>query len=299
MNQQELLLLISKYFSRFNEQVKILNGNSEFSINIHAENILIKILNIIYDCDFENVNYSENKNYDSIDLRDKSNKMSVQVTATSNISKVKDTLTKYVSNKHYETYNELKMLILTGRQKNYSQDSIDATTNGKVNFKENIDIIDFTNLYVELNRQNELTKILAVKELLEQQFSDTTIKATVIQEVNSFNELCKIIEPFLIENENIFLSFGPNSGTKSEGPVRWDLTLWYKARREKILPNNKVIVDLLEINKKLIPENYKDIVFKFKNHVFAFEKHCVDSFFDYSEFLFPKEFSNIIKDECK
>lgn len=44
--QFELLHNISKYLSRFSEQVKILNSNSEFSINIHAENALIFIFNI-------------------------------------------------------------------------------------------------------------------------------------------------------------------------------------------------------------------------------------------------------------
>lgn len=41
MNQQKLLFRISQLLSRFTEQVKILNSNGEFSINIHAENILI------------------------------------------------------------------------------------------------------------------------------------------------------------------------------------------------------------------------------------------------------------------
>lgn len=298
MNQQELLLLISKYFSRFKEQVKILNSNSEFSINIHAENVLINILNVIYGCDFENVNYSENKNYDSIDLRDKSNKMSVQVTATSGITKIKNTLEKYIENKHHEVYDEIKVLVLTGRQKKYSQDSLDAIIQDDITFKENTDIIDFSTLYVELNKQNDLSKILAVKELLEQQFSDTQTNSS-IQKLDSFKELCKAIKPYLDENNNIFVNFGPNSGAKSNGPVRWDLTLWYKARREKILPNNKVISELLKINKDLIPSESSETVAKFQNHVFAFEKHCEDALFDYSQYLFPQEFPKLIMNGLK
>jgi predicted metal-dependent hydrolase len=100
MNQQDNLSLISKYLSRFKEQVKILNKNGEFSINIHAENILIKILNILFDASFENVNYIDGKNYDSIDLQDKSKKIGIQITATSTISKVKDTLKTYIKNKN-------------------------------------------------------------------------------------------------------------------------------------------------------------------------------------------------------
>jgi hypothetical protein len=293
MNQQELLLQISKYFSRFNEQVKILNANSEFSINIHAENVLIKILNIIYDCDFENANYSESKNYDSIDLRDRKGRLSIQVTATSNINKIKETLEKYIKNNRFNEYKDLKVLILTGRQKKYNQGSLNTVIKGKIVFNESTNVIDLTSLYVELNKQNDLSKILAIKELLEKQFSDTLIQTPLI-ELKSFEDLCNSIKPYLSENERIFESYGPNSGAKSKGPVRWDLTLWYKASREKILPNNKLISNLLEINSKLIPLVYNDVIKQFLNHVYAFEKHCGDASFDYSQYQFPKEFSIII-----
>ena len=59
MNRQETLFRISQLLARFTEQVKILNSNGEFSINIHAENILINILNTIYACNLKNVNYEE------------------------------------------------------------------------------------------------------------------------------------------------------------------------------------------------------------------------------------------------
>ena len=45
MNQEYKLYRISQLLSRFREQAKILNSNGEFSINIHAENILINLLN--------------------------------------------------------------------------------------------------------------------------------------------------------------------------------------------------------------------------------------------------------------
>ena len=75
MNQENKLYRISQLLSRFKEQVTILNSNGEFSINIHAENILIKVLNEIYSCNLQNVNYEEGKTYPSIDLRDKTKRM--------------------------------------------------------------------------------------------------------------------------------------------------------------------------------------------------------------------------------
>lgn len=293
MNQQELLLQISKYFSRFIEQVKILNANSEYSINIHAENVLIKILDIIYDCDFENVNYSERRNYDSIDLRDKNGQLSIQITATPKLNKIKNTLEKYIRNNRFNEYKDLKVLILTGRQKKYNQSSINTIINGKMVFSESTNIIDFASLYNEINSQNDFQKITAIKELLEEQFSDLLTQKPLI-ELKSFEDLCNSIKPYLSENERIFESFGPNSGANSKGPLRRDLTLWYKASREKILPNNKEISNLIEINSKLIPVEYNDVIRQFINHVYAFDKHCADTSFDYSQFQFPKEFSDII-----
>lgn len=298
MRQQELLLLISKYFSRFSEQVKILNANGEFSINIHAENVLIKILNIIYNSDFENVNYSEGKNYDSIDLRDKGSKFSIQITATSAIKKIKDTLTTYLQNEHQKKYEKLYILILTGRQEKYSQEAINKVTSNNFVFDQGIDIIDFTTLYLKLNEQNDLAKILTVKELLESQFSDTIQGSTLI-EINTFQKLCEIILPYLSENGKIFRTFGPNSGADAKEELRWDLTLWYKSRREIILPNNKFLSNLITSNKNLIPNEHLEIIEKFIAHCYAFEKHCEDANFEYKQYLFPNEITEIIENGIK
>ncbi|TAE31809.1 MAG: hypothetical protein EAZ91_06770 [Cytophagales bacterium] len=293
MKQQELLQAVTKYFARFKEQVNILNNNSEFSINIHAENILIKILNIIFDCDFENTNYVEGKNYNSIDLRDKTGKLAVQVTATSNIGKVKKTLLKYTENGHYNNYEELKILVLSGRQKAYSQEAIDKVTEPYFHFDGGKNIIDFATLYVLLNEKNDLTKILAIKELLESQFSDVATKNT-LPVIKSFEDLCAALKTYFDENSLIFKMFGPNSGADGVGPLREDMTLWYKSRREKILPNNRNISALIDEYSKLIVQEHKSLFEAFQAHSYAFEKHCEDANFDYTLYQFPKEIVNVI-----
>jgi hypothetical protein len=295
MIQQELLLQISKYFSRFSEQVKILNANGEFSINIHAENVLIKILNTIFESDFKNVNYSEGKNYDSIDLRDEYSKYSIQITATSSIKKIKDTLNTYIENQHYKKYEKLYILMLTGRQEKYRQESINKVTNDLYFFNQGTDVIDFTSLYLKLNEHNDLAKILVVKELLESQFSDSIEKSQLI-EIKSYQDLCKTINPYLMKNGSTFKMFGPNSSSDSKEELRWDLSLWYKSRREIILPNNKLVQSLIEKNKNLLPSEHLLVFEKYIAHCYAFEKHCADSNFDYRQFLFPKEIVEVIKD---
>jgi len=293
MRQQEVLQAIAKYFSRFKEQVNILNANGEFAINIHAENVLIKILNIVFECNLENVNYVEGKNYDSIDLRDTNKGLSIQVTSTSNIKKIKDTLKGYTENEHYNVYSILKVLVLTGRQERYSQDSLDKIIEGKYSFKGSVDIIDFTTLYVLLNKQNDLSKMLAVKELLEAQFSDI-LEAGKYNDIQLFKDLCKAIKPYFEENGRIFKKFGPNSGADVKEPLRWNLTLWYKARREKLLPNNKIVSTLINEYVSLIPEEHKELFDEFQSHAYAFEKHCEDAGFDYTMYQFPKRIVDVI-----
>ena len=171
MNQEYKLYRISQLLSRFREQVKILNANGEFSINIHAENILINLLNKIYDCNLENVNYVEGKTYPSIDLRDKEKKIAIQVTSTGNLEKVKHTLTKFVENDLYKEFNSVYVFIITEKQKQYDQIKIDKIVDGKITFDVK-NIIDRTDLYIELNKQNKLDKINFVCDLLEMQFAD-------------------------------------------------------------------------------------------------------------------------------
>lgn len=175
MNQAIKLDRISQLLSRFKEQVKILNSNGEFSINIHAENVLISVLNIIYDCDLKNLNYEVGKTYPSIDLRDTQNKIAIQVTSTAKFKKVKDTLELFIKNEFFNEFDKLYIFIITEKQQKYDQQKIDVILNGKFIFKVD-DIIDNTDIYKELNSQNNFVKITAIWEILEEQFTDNNTK---------------------------------------------------------------------------------------------------------------------------
>lgn len=293
MQQHELLLSVSKYLSRFKEQIKILNANGEFSINIHAENVLISILNIIYNCNLKNTNYTEGKNYNSIDLKDEDKKISIQITSTSNIEKIKHTLRQFIKYKHLEKYEKLVILILTDRQQSYSQKSLDQIIQGKINFEQGKDIIDLTSIYVKLSAINDLKKTLVVNELLASQFRDIKDNDSKNITFSTFEKLKDFLKPLFIENGQIFKDFGPNSGAKSTEPLRWDLTLWYKARREKLVPNNSIIANIIKLNTHLISKENEDIFNDLLSHIYAFEKHCEDANFDYSSYLFPNKILKI------
>lgn len=189
MNELELMQSISKYFARFSEQVKILNSNGEFSINIVAENLLVKILDIVYDLNLENLNHSDSGNYSAIDLLDKSpeRKISFQITSTPSIDKVKDCIHKYFSNGVYKDANTLNIYILTTKQRSYSADSIQNKIDEEINilikegvikekeeidfkFNSNVNILDKTDLYKKLSADNDLDKIINLEKLVKKQF---------------------------------------------------------------------------------------------------------------------------------
>ena len=188
MEQQKLLFRISQLLSRFSEQVRILNSNAEFSINIHAENILIDVLNVIFDCELENVNYEENKTYPSIDLRDKNKRIAIQVTSSSNLNKIKHTLSEFIANELYKDFDTLYIYIITEKQTSYKQESIEDIIKNKFVFPIE-HIIDKKDLYLKLNAMNDIHKIENVCQLLETQFADNN-------ERNKWNLYCSGLDEY-------------------------------------------------------------------------------------------------------
>jgi uncharacterized protein YjbI with pentapeptide repeats/ribosomal protein L23 len=186
MNQIVLLQNISKYLARFSEEVTILNGNNEFHINTHAENLLISLLNAIYDLSLVNMNYSKRGNYAAIDLLDKENKVSFQVTSDPDAKKIKSTIESYFAHKRYETASTLNIYILTDKLKTrqtvintkindekkklVSSKEISSLDNLPFEFDVQENIFDKRRLYKDLNAINDIDKIKKVEAILKKSF---------------------------------------------------------------------------------------------------------------------------------
>jgi hypothetical protein len=135
-------------------------------------------------------------------------------------------------------------------------------------------------------------------ELKYENTSEPAFKNVVFKNASSFGELCQEILPLVKDNEYIFKATGPNSGSEEQQPLRTDLTMWEKLKREAILPNNNAIKKLISENKQIIPEKYTNIFNQMQLHIDAFNEHIINPNFDYSEFQFPKEFPIIILSTC-
>ena len=227
MQQQVELNRIRTLLSRFEEEVRIDNANGEFSINIHAENVLIKVLNTAYDIDLKNVNYEEGKTYPAIDLIDESKRITFQISSTGTVKKVTDTLKTFAKRNQHEKYDHLYFYFLKGKEKKVVINNASIlTARGKLK-RENIHFLDHAEFYKHLNQINDIHKYIKIRELLEQQFADPVV---LFLPANGDAEHKSIVEPsfkeptitFLIGN-GFDLSIGMKTGYT-------DFIEWYSQR---------------------------------------------------------------------
>jgi len=178
MRQKELLDSIKKYLARFEAQVRISTLNNEYDINIHAENVVIPILDLLYRTNLKNANFSEGKNNEAIDLIDEGKRIAFQVTSTKGISKIKNTISKFVKSKYKNKIDVLFIYILTKKQEFYTQDVLDKASEKKIKFNAKKNVIDSADIYRKICELNDLTIIEKIEQILRTQFSDIFINKT-------------------------------------------------------------------------------------------------------------------------
>lgn len=172
MNREDILHRIRTLLSRFQEEVKIDNANSEYSINIHAENVLIPLLNKAYGLNLINANTVYKKNYPAIDLLDKNKRTAFQITSTGEISKITDTLRRFHNNGFDSEFDTLYFYFLKGMAGNIS------TSNPRIQNElgrlqpDHVVFLDHSEFYRHLNTITKLNELTEIKDLLELEFSD-------------------------------------------------------------------------------------------------------------------------------
>ena len=172
MNQEDLLNGIRTYLSRFESEVRIDNNNGEFSINNHAENILIPILNITYGLDLHNANIEYRKDFPGVDLIDEHRKIAFQITSTCDTKKVECTIDKCRKHGLDKKYDHLYFYFLKGDCDAITK-NISRFQNKTGQFKiENIHFLDHSLLYKRLTQKNNIEILQQVHDLLKSQFSD-------------------------------------------------------------------------------------------------------------------------------
>ena len=198
MNKKKLIDRINELLSRFRAEVEGYNSVNLYDINIHAENVLIPILNKIYGLSLVNANYEE-KNASAIDLIDRDNRIAIQVTSTANGEKVKHTLEQYIKYKKNNEFDILLVYVITSKQQKYSEESFQKIINNEFVFNSEENIYDYSNLLSELNSWISIPKLTEVAELLENEFSEEKIEARKFRLENKGQSVTNILYPNILE----------------------------------------------------------------------------------------------------
>ena len=109
---------------------------------------------------------------------------------------------------------------------------------------------------------------------------------------DSFTKLHIEVARLLASNKATFDALGPMSEAAQSDPSSNAYLVWELRRIDKILPNNRKILNLIDVNADLIMDipTIKAIE-KFRVHVESYEKHVYKRLDSYQ--LFPAEFSEV------
>ena len=147
MTRQELLQQSSTLLGRFAHEVKVANAMGLFDINTIAEDFLIPVFKIAFDCpDLFNQNRIQ-MNFPAVDLGCKTSRTSIQITSDSSSSKMCETLGKFKSHGLGSDFDSLYVYVITERQKSYtSQKLTEAANSLSIEFEPSSNILDFQDL---------------------------------------------------------------------------------------------------------------------------------------------------------
>nr|WP_309575261.1 HNH endonuclease [Moraxella osloensis] len=114
-------------------------------------------------------------------------------------------------------------------------------------------------------------------------------------EFESLNELKCEIAKYLLENKSYWEQYSFQSEKAKKQPYNDTVfQKWIEVRLTKIVPNNRLIVRLLEDNKELFSANDYSIVQQFLIHSESYEQ-WVSGEYDYSIVVrFPKSFEELV-----
>lgn len=147
MKHHETLLQLR---SELSETVLNAEGASAMGLyDLHtiSEGLVLGLLRELWDLpNLRNLNAEERKHYPGIDLADDVRRVAIQVTATSTLDKVKDSIGTFLRHGLDSSYDTLLIYVLTHKQSSYSTRAINALTGERLNFDPDKHVLDFRDL---------------------------------------------------------------------------------------------------------------------------------------------------------
>ncbi len=197
MNNEIIMGQIKRALGGLSFEVSMSTSLNQLSINVHAEQFFVELLNDLFNYNLVNTNFEE-QNATSIDLLDKDNRVAIQVTSDSSLNKVRQTLSKFCEKKLDEKVDRL--IILNLIKKTNHKETIIGETDFKINLKE--DVWDYTDLISEINNL-EIDKLIKINELIDKHLNPTILfplpdqnltPSTIHRLLNGISKLNSVIQ---------------------------------------------------------------------------------------------------------
>lgn len=189
MRRQELLTKSSGLLARFAFDVRVKNSMGLFDINTIAEDLLIPVFSVVYDCpELKNQNRVQ-MNFPAVDLGCSKSRVSLQITSDGSSGKALKTVEKFEEHGLGSEFDRLLIYVLTEKQTSYSSKKLaKAAQDCSIDFSPARDILDYQNLS---NLLSELAdaKLEAVADILEGFFAIEDTSRKFRTELNAFLEV--------------------------------------------------------------------------------------------------------------
>ncbi|EPT9147954.1 TPA: SMEK domain-containing protein [Proteus mirabilis] len=186
MNQQELLIRINALLGRFTYEVRVSNATGLFDINILAEDFLVPILSVIFDCpELKNQNRVQ-MNFPAVDLGCDKSRISIQVTSDPSATKICKTIKKFREHGLHSLFDTLYIYVISERQKTYRSSTLDTEIkNFPIKFNTQDNILDYKSLAERL-RVISNEKLGIILTHLESEFDKVNSNLKFKKNLNEF-----------------------------------------------------------------------------------------------------------------
>ncbi|HBI9063578.1 TPA: HNH endonuclease [Acinetobacter baumannii] len=116
-----------------------------------------------------------------------------------------------------------------------------------------------------------------------------------VDKIDNVTLLKAKIAPYVTDNHTNWSEYGPLSERAQRNPHSTDLhKVWLHIRLEKIIPNNRIILELLRTNRNLFDIKDQKIISDFITHVESYENWVISDNTYESVKPFPQEFNELI-----
>lgn len=121
------------------------------------------------------------------------------------------------------------------------------------------------------------------------------LMALTPQNIANLEHLKDAIAVLLAESYQVWKKYGPNSELAMMHPHSDELySLWLNERLSTIVPNNRVIANLLTQYRKMFARSEQEIISQFLLHVNSYEKWVTNELAYQAVERFPKNFNSLI-----